>query len=47
MPDGKGDQWGRPVGLQIVGRHRGDAALLPVAALFEGGRNGPGPTPTD
>jgi len=25
VPDGEGDQWGRPVGLQIVGRHRGDA----------------------
>jgi amidase len=30
------DQWGRPVGLQIVGRHRGEAALLQAAALFEG-----------
>jgi len=30
------DQWGRPVGLQVVGRHRGEAALLPAAALFEG-----------
>ncbi len=29
------DQWGRPVGLQIVGRHRGEAALLQAAALFE------------
>ncbi len=30
------DQWGRPVGLQIVGRHRGEAALLQAAVLFEG-----------
>ena len=30
------DQWGRPVGLQVVGRHRGEAALLQAAALFEG-----------
>jgi amidase len=30
------DRWGRPVGLQIVGRHRGEAALLQAAALFEG-----------
>jgi amidase len=30
------DQWGRPVGLQIVGRHRGEAALLQAAAMFEG-----------
>ena len=29
------DQWGRPVGLQIIGRHRGEAALLQAAALFE------------
>jgi amidase len=29
------DRWGRPVGLQIVGRHRGEAALLQAAALFE------------
>jgi len=30
------DQWGRPVGLQIVGRHRAEAVLLQAAALFEG-----------
>ena len=29
------DQYGRPVGLQLVGRHRGEAALLQAAALFE------------
>jgi amidase len=29
------DQYGRPVGLQIVGRHRGEARLLQAAALFE------------
>ena len=29
------DQHGRPVGLQIVGRHRGEAELLQAAALFE------------
>jgi amidase len=29
------DRHGRPVGLQIVGRHRGEAALLQAAALFE------------
>jgi amidase len=26
---------GLPVGLQIVGRHRGEAELLQAAALFE------------
>ena len=29
------DQHGRPVGLQMVGRHRGEAELLQAAALFE------------
>ena len=29
------DQYDRPVGLQIVGRHRGEAELLQAAALFE------------
>ncbi|MFM9848608.1 MAG: amidase [Hyphomicrobiaceae bacterium] len=29
------DQYGRPVGLQIVGRPRGEAALLAAGALFE------------
>jgi amidase len=29
------DQYGRPVGLQLVGRHRGEAELLQAAALFE------------
>jgi amidase len=29
------DQYGRPVGLQLVGRPRGEAALLQTAALFE------------
>ena len=29
------DQHGRPVGLQTVGRHRGEAALLQAAVLFE------------
>jgi len=29
------DSWGRPVGVQIVGRHRGEAALLQAAVLFE------------
>lgn len=29
------DRHGRPVGLQIVGRHRGEARLLQAAALFE------------
>jgi len=29
------DKWGRPIGLQLVGRHRGEAALLQAAALFE------------
>ena len=29
------DQYGRPVGLQIVGRPRGEAALLAASALFE------------
>jgi amidase len=29
------DRHGRPVGLQIVGRHRGEAALLQAAVLFE------------
>jgi amidase len=30
------DRFGRPVGLQLVGRPRGEAALLQAAALFEG-----------
>ena len=34
------DQYGRPVGLQIVGRHRGEAQLL-QAALFEQVMDGP------
>jgi amidase len=29
------DRHGRPVGLQMVGRHRGEAELLQAAALFE------------
>jgi amidase len=29
------DRYGRPVGLQIVGPPRGEAALLQAAALFE------------
>ena len=29
------DRYGRPVGLQLVGRHRGEARLLQAAALFE------------
>jgi amidase len=29
------DQYGRPVGLQLVGRPRGEAALLAAAALYE------------
>jgi amidase len=29
------DRFGRPVGIQIIGRPRGEAALLQVAALFE------------
>ena len=29
------DRHGRPVGLQLVGRHRGEARLLQAAALFE------------
>jgi amidase len=29
------DRFGRPVGIQIVGRPRGEAALLQAAALFE------------
>lgn len=29
------DRWGRPVGLQIVGKPRGEAALLAAAALYE------------
>jgi amidase len=29
------DRHGRPVGLQLVGRHRGEAAMLQAAALFE------------
>ncbi|MBX9942864.1 MAG: amidase [Reyranella sp.] len=30
------DQFGRPVGLQLVGRPRGEAALLQAASLYEG-----------
>ena len=29
------DQYGRPVGLQLVGRPRGEAALLAAGALYE------------
>jgi amidase len=29
------DRYGRPVGLQMVGRHRGEAELLQAAILFE------------
>jgi amidase len=29
------DQFGRPVGLQLVGKPRGEAALMQAAALFE------------
>ena len=29
------DQHGRPIGLQLVGSHRGEARLLQAAALFE------------
>ena len=29
------DQYGRPIGLQLVGGPRGEAALLQSAALFE------------
>ena len=29
------DRYGRPVGLQMVGPHRGEAELLQAAALFE------------
>jgi amidase len=35
MPCGGFDQYGRPVGLQLVGKPRGEAALLQAAALFE------------
>ena len=29
------DQWGRPTGLQLIGKPRGEAALLQAASLFE------------
>ena len=29
------DQYGRPVGLQLVGKPRGEAASLEAAALYE------------
>ncbi len=29
------DKHGRPVGLQLVGRHRGEAALLAAGAFYE------------
>jgi amidase len=29
------DQYGRPIGLQLVGKPRGEAALLQAAALLE------------
>ncbi len=29
------DQWGRPVGLQIIGRPRGEAEIISAAALIE------------
>ena len=29
------DQYGRPIGVQLIGRPRGEAALLAAGALFE------------
>ena len=29
------DRYGRPIGLQMVGHHRGEAELLQAAVLFE------------
>ena len=29
------DQFGRPIGLQLVGKPRGEAALLQAASLYE------------
>ena len=29
------DKWGRPVGLQIIGRPRGEASIIAAAALIE------------
>lgn len=41
------DQFGRPVGLQMVGQPRGEAALLAAAALFEQAAGLAGKVPID
>jgi amidase len=41
------DRHGRPVGLQIVGRHRGEARLLEAAALYEQAAGLAGKVPID
>src|SRR5262249_16285077 len=41
------DRYGRPVGLQMVGRHRGEAELLQAALLFEQAVGLSSPTPID
>jgi amidase len=41
------DRHGRPVGLQLVGRHRGEARLLQAAALFEDAMQLSGLVPID
>jgi amidase len=41
------DRHGRPVGLQIVGRHRGEARLLEAAALYEQATGLAGSVPID
>ena len=41
------DQFGRPVGLQLVGRPRGEAALLAAGALYEAAANLAGRLPIE
>ena len=41
------DTWGRPVGLQIVGRPRGEAAIISAAALIEEALGLAGQVPID
>jgi amidase len=41
------DRHGRPVGLQIVGRHRGEARLLEAAAVYERASGLAGKVPID
>ena len=45
--DDEKEAWGRPVGLQIVGRPRGEAAIISAAALIEEALGLAGQVPID